>query len=119
MQDEQAEVNKEITIVERLGGSRELALERLGIENFSLNQLKRGSEDIFQGMVGAKVQEMALKTQAAVQQSMQNPQNPQNQINQMNSQTSAAAVQGQDMRAGGQAPPPGNTFEQVTGNPRQ
>lgn len=108
--DKQMDINNAINKVERLGLSREVALDEIGHKNFKLNQSKRTEEDLYLAHIQGKASEIALaaqqlaeaKAQAQAQKEAeaQAASNPENLESQMNSPASTL-MQGVDNRGGG------------------
>lgn len=116
--DEQAKWNLAITQVERMGMSREIIAEELGVENYALHEMKRGVEDMTMAMVQLEIQKKQMELQmaqqeammAAQQQAMQPPPSqPQNAVQGMNADF--GLMQGADMRGGGLPAQPANPGE--------
>ena len=116
--DEQAKANLAITLVERLGLSKQLVAENdLGIENYSLHEQKRAAEDLMLAKVQAEAQKIQAEVEMMVQQAQmqmqmqaqQPPPGPQQQVQGMNA--SFPMAQGVDMRQGGMPAQPMNPME--------
>lgn len=127
--DEQMKINNAINKVERLGLSREVALDELGHKNFKLNVSKRTSEDLYQAHIAGKSNEIAMaaqrlaeaKAQAEAQKQMQEEAQAAAQASPeaTASQTASPAaeiMQGVDTRGGGMsAATPMMGREQING----
>lgn len=61
--DKQMEITNAINKVERLGLSREVALDEIGHKNYALNISKRTEEDLYQAKVQGKAQEIAMEAE--------------------------------------------------------
>lgn len=118
--DKQTEINVAINKVERLGMSREMAWEDLGLENYDLSATQKAQEDMFTAMIQAKQKEILMKPDLMAQQ-MQQAQQAQMQQAQANPgpggpQSQFSGQQGMDMRGGGaSASMPGQGREQLNG----
>lgn len=116
MSDKQTEINNAINKVERLGMSKKMAWDELGIENYDLSQSQSSDEALYMAFIQAKAKEIMMKpemeakaAEMGAQQQMQNPGpgGPQSQF---------AGQQGMDTRGGGApAAMPGQGREQLTG----
>lgn len=129
--DEQAKWNQAVTLVERMGFSREMVAEENGTENYSLHEQKRAVEDLFLAKIQAEAQKVAAEAEAyairvtgAAQaevaqiqmQQQQPPPAPEGQVADMNADF--PVMEGADMRQGSMpAMPanPGETREAITG----
>jgi hypothetical protein len=112
--DEQTEINNAINKVERLGMSRKMAWDELGIENFELSEAQKSEEDLFLGHIQGKIREMQAMADAKAQMAIAQMQ----QANAENAggQSQFAGQQGMDTRGGGApATMPGQGREQLTG----
>ncbi len=122
--DEQAKANLAITMVERLGLSRQMVAENdLGIEDYSLHEQKRAAEDLMMAKVQAEAQKIQAEVEMMMQQAQmqmqmqaqqaqmqaQPPPQPQQQVQDMNA--SFPLAQGADMRQGGMPAQPMNPME--------
>lgn len=113
--DKQTEINNAINKVERLGLSKRMAWDELGMENFELSESQTTEEALYMSHVQAKAKEIMMKpdiqmqqAQIAMQQQAQAPQGAQ--------QTQFTGQQGMDTRGGGApATMPGQGREQLTG----
>lgn len=80
MMDKQTEINNAINKVERLGMSKEMAWDELGIENFSLSQSQVSEELLYTAFLQGKAQELLkaaeMKAQAKAQAQVQAEANP-------------------------------------------
>lgn len=116
--DKQMDINNAINKVDRLGLSREVALDEIGHKNFKLNQSKRTEEDLYLATVQGKASEIALAAERvaqakaqeqarieAEQEAAQAQSNPENMASQMNS-PAATLMQGVDNRGGGASTTP-------------
>jgi hypothetical protein len=113
--DKQTEINNAINKVERLGMSKKMAWDDLGIDNYELSDAQKLEEMLFEAHAQAKSKEIMmqpdLQAQAA-QQAMQQQANPQPG----GPQSQFAAQQGMDTRGGGAtAAQPGQGREQLSG----
>jgi hypothetical protein len=83
MMDKQTEVNNAINKVVRLGMSKKMAWDELGMENFELSESQVTEESLYQAMIQAKAKEIMmapdLKAQAAQMQMQQAAQGAQQQ----------------------------------------
>lgn len=116
--DEQAKWNLAITQVERMGMSRQVIAEELGVENYALHEQKRAVEDLTMARVQLMIQEKQMDLQnqkqmeamQAQQAAMQPPPSqPQNGVQDMNADF--GLMQGADMRGGGLPAQPANPGE--------
>jgi hypothetical protein len=115
--DMQTEINNAINKVERLGMSKKMAWDELGLENFDLSQSQTTEELLYTSQVQAKAKEIMMQPdlkaqmiQAQMQQQMQAQQQ------QGAEQTQFAGQQGMDTRGGGSpATQPGQGREQLNG----
>lgn len=118
--DEQAKWNLAITQVERMGMSRQLIAEELGVENYMLHEQKRAAEDMTTAKVQLEIQKEQLKVDMearAAQLKMEMearaatepPPNPENAAPGMNA--SYPMAEGADMRGGGLPAQPMNPAE--------
>lgn len=117
--DKQTEINNAINKVERLGMSKKMAWDELGLENFELSQSQSTEELLYITQIQAKAKEIMMKPDLEaqmVQQQMQMQAQQQAQAQQGAEQTQFAGQQGFDTRAGGNpATQPGLGREQLTG----
>jgi len=123
--DKQAEITNGINIVDRLGGSKEMVFDDLGLGDFKIHQERRAIEDLFSAEIQAEQTRILQKPELEAQQMIQAQQ--QAQAQQISAQNMAkrsrgngqnAGSQGFDVRAGGNPPAantPGMGREQVTG----
>lgn len=118
--DEQAKWNLAIMQVERMGLSKQVVAEELGVENFPLHEQKRAAEDMMQAEVQAYIKAKLAEVDMAMQQQMQasqmqmqqqamQQQAPQNQVQGMNA--SYPMADGVDMRGGSMPAQPMNPME--------
>ena len=121
--DKQTEINNAINKVERLGMSREMAWDELGIENFELSNAQKTQEDLYQAMIQAKAKEIMMKPEMQAQQAQMQAQQQAQQQAQMQQnpgpggpQSQFDMMQGMDTRGGGMAASmPMQGREQLTG----
>jgi hypothetical protein len=119
--DKQTEINNAINKVERLGMSRQMAWDELGLENYELSTSQTSEETLYMSMIQAKSKEIMMEPDMkaqAMQAQMQQAQQAQAQQQQPGAdQTQFAGQQGMDLRAGGgaSATMPGQGREQLTG----
>lgn len=119
--DKQTEINNAINKVERLGMSREMAWDDLGMENFGLSESQKTQEDLYQAMIQAKAKEIMMKPEMEAQQAQMQAQQAQFQQAQGNpglggSQSQFEMMQGVDNRGGGMSTSmPMQGREQLTG----
>lgn len=110
--DEQTEINNAINKVERLGMSRKMAWDELGIENYELSEAQTTDETLYMAHVQAKAKELMAMADLKVQQAAAQMQQQQQGAD----QTQFAGQQGVDTRMGGApATMPGQGREQLTG----
>lgn len=110
--DKQTEINNAINKVERLGMSRKMAWDELGMENFELSQEQTVEENLIMAYLQGKQKEILMQADLKMQQAQMQMQ----QQSQGADQTQFAAQQGMDTRGGGQsATMPGQGREQLTG----
>jgi hypothetical protein len=108
--DKQTEINNAVNKVERLGMSRKMAWDELGLENYELSSAQKTEELLYDAMTQSKAKEIMMRPdvmaqQAAAQQAQQGAE-----------QTQFAAQQGMDTRVGGPpATSPGQGREQING----
>lgn len=123
--DEQAKANLAITMVERLGLSKQIVAEKdLGIEDYSVHEQKRAVEDLMQAKIQVEIQSMMAmakqqqqmqmqQAQTAMQQEQMAAQQPPpeaaQQVQDMNQ--SMPVMQGADMRGGMMPAQPANPME--------
>lgn len=113
--DEQAKWNLAIMQVERMGLSRQVVSEELGVENYSLHEQKRAAEDMMRAQVDAYIKQKLVEVDMMMQQQMQaqqmamQQQLPQQQVQDMNAATPLA--EGVDMRGGSMPAQPMNPME--------
>jgi hypothetical protein len=69
--DTQTEINNAINKVERLGMSRKMAWDEIGMENFELSEAQKTEEDLYLAWVQAKGKEILMKPDLMAQQMMQ------------------------------------------------
>ena len=110
--DKQTDINNAINKVERLGMSRKMAWDELGMENFELSQSQSTEEMLYTTHVQAKAKEIMMQPDLKAQQAQVQMQ----QQAQGADVTQFAAQQGMDTRGGGApATMPGQGREQLTG----
>lgn len=111
--DKQTEINNAINKVERLGMSRQMAWDELGMENFELSQSQSAEEQLLLAHIQSKQKEILMRPDLqaqAAQQAMAA------KAQQGAEQTQFAGQQGMDTRGGGApAAMPGQGREQLTG----
>lgn len=111
--DKQTEINNAINKVERLGMSKRMAWNELGIENFELSESQSTEEQLYMAHIQAKAKAIMLKPEQEMQQQQMAQQQ---QMQQGASQTQFTGQQGTDTRGGGApATMPGQGREQLTG----
>jgi hypothetical protein len=118
--DKQTEVNNAINKVERLGMSKKMAWDEIGIENFELSQSQKTEEDLYTANIQAKVKEILMQPdiQAQMMQQAMAAQAQQAQANPApgGAQSQFSGQQGMDTRGGGTpATMPGQGREQLQG----
>ena len=108
--DKQTEINNAINKVERLGMSKKMAWDELGMENFDLSMSQSAEELLYMSHLQAKGKAILMKPDLEVQAMQQ-------QMAQRGAeQTQFAGQQGMDTRGGGApATQPGQGREQLTG----
>lgn len=108
--DEQAKWNLAIMQVERMGLSRQVVAEELGVENYSLHEQKRAAEDMMRAEVDAYIKSKLAEVDVAIQQQLsQPPPAPAGQVRDMNA--SFPMAEGVDMRGGSMPAQPMNPME--------
>jgi hypothetical protein len=118
--DKQTEINNAINKVERLGMSRKMAWDELGIENYELSESQKTEETLYDAHTQAKAKEIMMKPEVEAQQAMQAQQQAA-QAQQANpgaggAQSQFAGQQGMNTQAGGTpATMPGQGREQLNG----
>lgn len=126
--DKQAELNNQVMMVERLGKSRQAAMEDLGQENYEADFIQRGTEDLALATVAAEASRIQMAPQMEAEQAMQAQQAAQQQqVDAQNAQNDQrgqifSPQEGVDSRAGGTAgamgAAPGMGNEAMTGQTR-
>lgn len=117
--DKQAEITNEINIIDRLGGDRSSAFDRLDLGDYAEAEARRAEEDLTAAVFEAEKQRILLAPQEemqqrAIQQQQEQQANIENQ--RMQNQNAFEGSQGFDVRAGGNPPAmPGMGREQITG----
>jgi len=126
--DKQAEITNEINILDRMGGDRGSAYDRLGLGDYKQAEARRMEEDLVEATKQAEIKRITMQPdleaqqmQMAQQQQMQQEQMQQEmqvENERMAQQTAFEGSQGFDVRGGGNPPmggAPGMGREQVTG----
>lgn len=107
--DKQTDINNAINKVERLGMSKKMAWDELGMENFELSSSQVTEESLYTSHIQAKMKEIMMQPDLKAAQMQQ-------QMQQGAEQTQFAMKEGMDTRGGGPpATQPGQGREQLTG----
>lgn len=117
--DKQSEINNAINKVERLGMSRKMAWDEIGIENFDLSQAQKSEEDLYMAFIQAKSKEIMMRpemqAQAAAMKAQQQAQAQQGNPEAGGPQSQFSGQQGFPSGQGQPATMPGQGREQLTG----
>jgi hypothetical protein len=109
--DKQTEINNAINKVERLGMSKRMAWDDIGVENYELSEAQKSQETLYEAFVQSKAKEIIMKPDMEAQQQMQ----AQQQQQQGAAQTQFSGQQGFANRGGTTSTMPGMGREQMMG----
>lgn len=115
MSDKQSEINNAINKVERLGMSKRMAWDELGIENYEASEAQVTEERVYQAFLEAKMKEIAMRPELEAKAAEMQGQQQMQQQAQGAAQTQFSGQQGFPSTSGNPATMPGQGREQLTG----